>query len=482
MFVIRPKKKAKTSVSTSTSTSTPTSTSTSTSTCANEDDQWKETDCGTLLYLHHPSTSTLPHRTKIAGFDIDDTIIKTKSGKTFATNDLTDWQLWADATTVMKPAFAKLASDGYRIVFFTNQEGISKGRVNKQSWKRKVEDVIDALGLSHDDDDGGVGVTVMASLTKKENDFRKPHVGMWTFLCENLTTGGGGADTRIRCGDSFYVGDAAGRPKRGTAKKDFSCTDYKFALNVGDGITFQTPEQFFYKSNKPSDTASLTTSNMGFQPRQRWSAYLRNDDGDGHGDGNGDHSPINADRENFLSSCRQNRKSGQKEIVVVVGSPASGKSEVTRRVILLNDDDIPGVSMEYLRINQDTLKTHAKCIKAATQAMVDGNSVIVDNTNRDTTTRSKYIALAKEHGVPCRCVWMKTLKEESFHMNALRGAVGDSDGGDKRSVPDVVIHSFYKNIEAPTVGQGFAEVIEIPFTPGPFDSEDRRNAFFRFTH
>jgi len=447
-FSPRPKKKAKISTS------------------AHHQQQWRETDCGTLLYLYHPTTATL-NSTKIAAFDIDGTIIKTKSGKTFATNDLTDWQLWADATTIMKPTFIKLVSDGYRIVFFTNQEGISNGKVDKQSWKTKVEHVIDALGLS--EQNGGPGVTVLASLTRKENNYRKPHVGMWNFLCESLSD----STTTIARSESMYVGDAAGRPKRGQVKKDFSCTDYKFALNIGGGLTFRTPEELFYKSTKPSEMASLETSNMGFQPRNHWKAYL-------------DDAPLDQvppAMEEFISSCRRRCCSAKNELIVVVGSAASGKSDAARHVVLSNDDEDGGSgTVEYVRVNQDTLKTLTNCIKVTTQAMTDGKSVIVDNTNRDTITRSKYITLARSHGVPCRCVWIKTTKEESFHLNALRGAIGNSDGVDKRSVPDVVIHSYYKNLEAPSVGEGFEEVIELPFAPGPFDSADRKDAFFRFAH
>jgi len=427
--------------------------------------QWRETDCGTLLYLYQPTATTL-HSTKIAGFDIDGTIIKTKSGKTFATNDLTDWQPWAHATTIMKPTFTKLVSDGYRIVFFTNQEGISKGKVNKQSWKTKVENVIDTLGLS--EKNGGPGVTVLASLTKKENNYRKPHVGMWNFLCENLND----SNTTIARSESIYIGDAAGRPKRGPVKKDFSCTDYKFALNIGGGLTFKTPEEVFYKSQKPSDKASLETSNIGFQPRKHWNTYL-------------DDSPldqVHPAMESFLSSCRQRRCAGKNEIIVIVGSAASGKSDVARHVVLSNDDDGGSGTVEYVRVNQDTLKTLEKCIKVTMQAMKDGKSAVVDNINRDVKTRSSYIALAKSHGVPCRCVWIKTTKDESFHLNALRGAIGNSDGVDKRSVPDVVIHSYYKNLEDPSVSEGFEEVIELPFAPGPFESLDRKDDFFRFTH
>jgi len=408
---------------------------------------WNKSDCGTLLYLHHPDAST-SQATKVAGFDIDGTIIATKSGKTFAKNE-NDWKLWAGAT-VMKPIFAGLVKNGYRIVFFTNQEGISKGKVNEESWTKKVENVIDALGLSYED--GGVGVTVMASLTKKGNDYRKPHVGMWTFLCDKLI----GDGTVIDKNESFYCGDAAGRPKRGIVKKDFSCTDYKFALNVG--LTFQTPEEVFYKSTKPSEKASLKTSKMDFQPKEHWRAYFDDD------------TTIDQQRQDFLSSCCSNKK----EMIVVVGSPASGKSELTRRVV--------GGNEQYVRVNQDTLKTLNKCVKVATQTITDGKSVIIDNTNRDKKTRSNYIQLAKDNNVPCRCVYMTTTKEETFHMNALRGAIGDVHSDDKRSIPDMVIHMFYKNVETPTVSEGFEEVIELPFTPGPFDSVDRKDAFFRFTH
>ena len=54
---------------------------------------------------------------KIASYDLDGTLIKTKSGKIFPI-DLNDWKLIGTATEHLK---AK-ATDGYTVVVITNQK------------------------------------------------------------------------------------------------------------------------------------------------------------------------------------------------------------------------------------------------------------------------------------------------------------------------------------------------------------------------
>ncbi len=411
--------------------------------------EWRDSECGTLLYLYPPAVPTATK--KIAGFDIDDTIIKTKSGKTFATNDLTDWQLWSSPQ--VKQTLTELsASDGYRIVFFTNQEGISKGKVDKKKWTQKVTNVIEELGLKDQ-------VTVLASLSKKENDYRKPHIGMWRFLCQHLSP----PDAVPEASGSMYVGDAAGRPKRSEKKKDFSCTDYKFALNIGNGIEFHTPEQLFFKSTNGSDAASLETSTMGFQPKVHWSKYLE--------------EPFDAvvgesTFDNLASSLGKNQ-----EVIVIVGSPACGKSSLTRRLIAAAED---AGGVEYERINQDTLKTVPRCVKATKEALDNGKSAIIDNTNRDVKVRKNYIDIAKKYKCPVRCIWVDIAKEESFHLNAYRGANGNAYG-ERRTVPDMVIHTYYKNMVEPKTTEGFSEVHVVNFYPGPFNDEEHKTSFYRYT-
>lgn len=43
--------------------------------------------------------------------------------------------------------------------------------------------------------------------------------------------------------NSFYCGDAAGRPKTDLKPKDFSDSDLKFAREIG--VKFHTPESLF---------------------------------------------------------------------------------------------------------------------------------------------------------------------------------------------------------------------------------------------
>lgn len=96
------------------------------------------------------------------------------------------------------------------------------------------------------------------------------------------------------------------------------------------------------------------------------------------------------------------------EIVVFVGYPAMGKTT------FYSTHFQPA---EYIHINQDTLRTREKCIKAAEETLKEGKSCVigscapilfalivpdsgvysVDNTNRDKTTRKYYVDLAKKY-------------------------------------------------------------------------------------
>lgn len=146
-------------------------------------------------------------------FDMDGTLIKTKSGNVFA-KDENDWQIW-DQSVVGK--LRDLRAQGKRLVIISNQHGVKSGKISKASLQRKVDKILTALQ---------VPVEFICSLG--DDVFRKPNAGMWDFLSGFYSFSGA---TSIAM--SIYVGDAAGRPAQTGFKKDFSDSDYKFALNVG---------------------------------------------------------------------------------------------------------------------------------------------------------------------------------------------------------------------------------------------------------
>ena len=153
----------------------------------------------------------------------------------------------------------------------------------------------------------------------------------------------------------FFVGDAAGRVDEHPTgrKQDHSDTDRKFAMNLS--IPFYTPEEYFLgdKPGKyvlgafnPMDyiqvTESLvdTTSTAIDRPSTESIQML----------GKIISLPIKPD------------------VVLFVGSPASGKSSFYQEHLM---------PLGYARINQDTLKTREKCVEEAAALLENGLSIVI---------------------------------------------------------------------------------------------------------
>ena len=61
---------------------------------------------------------------------------------------------------------------------------------------------------------------------------------MWKYFTAELNN-----EVEVDLKESFYCGDAAGRPATKNKEKDFSDSDLKFAKNTG--LKFYTPESLF---------------------------------------------------------------------------------------------------------------------------------------------------------------------------------------------------------------------------------------------
>uniref|UniRef100_A0A8C9ZRE7 Polynucleotide kinase 3'-phosphatase n=1 Tax=Sander lucioperca TaxID=283035 RepID=A0A8C9ZRE7_SANLU len=352
---------------------------------------------------------------KIAGFDIDGCIITTKSGKVFPTTP-DDWKILYPE---IQPRLTNLFKKGYKVVFFTNQMGIAKGKLRPEVFKSKVEDILNTLFF--------VSLpSLQVFVATGPGIYRKPVMGMWNHLCDKANEG-----VTVDKTQSFYVGDAAGRPENwapGRKKKDFSCSDRLFALNIG--LQFHTPEEYFL------GWKSAPYSLPNFDPRKIDSTARLYD-------------PPSAS----LTSSKT-------EVIVAVGFPASGKSTFFHTHV---------IPKGYVYVNRDTLGSWQNCVSACERALKEGRSVAVDNTNPDPESRKRYVDVAKAAGVPCRCFHFSASLEQAKHNNKFR-EMAPSDSKHAK-VNDMIFHSYKKHFVAPALPEGFSEILQIHFVPNFKDSQ-----------
>jgi len=349
---------------------------------------------------------------KIASFDLDNTIIFTKSKKRFAI-DKNDWYI----DNIVLNKLKELHKDNYKIIFFTNQNGIAVGKVDKNDFIEKCNNILNYINLP---------IIIIASMY--DDLYRKPRIGMWDYIINNYYP-------NVDIQSSFYCGDAAGRCD------DFSCSDYKFALNLN--LKFYTPEQLFY-----NDTSKFNCVKLGFNPIQ----YFSNTPGS-----NNNLLDIFNEELNNLTDIM---KFYCKNMIILIGSPASGKSSFVSNY--LSKCDI---------INQDTLLTMTKCKKKCIE-LINTNTnkihnIVIDNCNKDINTRNTWVDIANDYKYNIIMINFILSKDFALHINKYRSLTSN------KSLPNIAIHNFYKKYEeprGPPTG-GIESGDSMPRREGPIESE-----------
>lgn len=265
------------------------------------------------------------YRSKMAGLDYDHTLVKPKTKSTFS-KDIDDWMWLRPGVPVMLKLLHK---NGYALVVFTNQS---------QKFKMaQIEKALATLNLP------------ISIFIETEKEFKKPNPRMYNTYIKDKK--------RVNKEDSFYVGDALGRPG------DFADSDKEFAVN--SGIKYKSPEEIF---PFPAKAESPTIKTFP------------------------DH----------------------REIVLMVGYPGSGKSTYAQktfgdneRYIILHGDD---------HKTEASIKKALK--KALTEN--PNKSVVLDATHSGKKKRKVFIDIAKEFNIPVRAIHITTSIEESMHRNLQR--------------------------------------------------------------
>ena len=352
-----------------------------------------EWDIGTnyISAKHKLNKTKYTKESRLAIFDLDHTLIKPTHNRVFS-KSFDDWTFYSKDVPKKLKQYVK---DGFDLIIVTNKKSISTGRTKLEDFQKKMEIFVKSVD---------VPFLLVGGLY--QDHLLKPMVGLYRKFIKRCNRKG-----------SFYCGDAGGlgfRTVRGIKiRKDYSDCDLKFALNLR--IPFMHRDEFIFGVKRKV----MPVYGFDFMELDR------------------------TEYEKF--------EPHEKELIINVGYPGSGKSFYTDSNIVNNG---------YIYVNQDTLKTQPKCLKMVVKACSEGSSVVVDNTNPSVEVRKKYIDIAKKYGYRIRCLYFDTSQNISMHNAYYRTMV--TKGG-RKAIPTIAYRVYNKKFVKPTVEEGFDEVDTITF-------------------
>ncbi len=350
---------------------------------------------------------------KVAFFDLDHTLIKPKSGRKFP-KDEDDYVLLFP--NVMERLNEYISKD-YMICIVSNQNGLCKPK-NLQK-KNQMITKLNALF-------GSFLGSICIFLACGENYYRKPHSGIFHFYESYY-------DLKINKKQSFFCGDALGR------SGDFSDSDYYFASNFG--IPVYTPEEIFEKSGEK-------TYHYENKAIQKVQTILTSQE-------------TKTRFDTLIKRMKEEKDSGKELLIVLCGSPASGKSTLSKYLCSKSQLQIQCCESDELKSKlEKCVETHLK----------DGKSVIVDATNASKAHRKKYVDMAKKYqdkdqdkdkSIYTICIYVPYDEDMIHHLQHYRI---EQSKGSVEALPEIALRVFKSKYEKPIKSEGFDAIYEyIPY-------------------
>ncbi|WP_410604959.1 AAA family ATPase [Amycolatopsis sp. lyj-90] len=137
------------------------------------------------------------------------------------------------------------------------------------------------------------------------------------------------------------------------------------------------------------------------------------------------------------------------EVVILIGLQASGKTTFFRREF----------ADTHVHVSKDTFpnarRPQVRQLRMLTEALEDGRSVVVDNTNPSAEEWVPLIEVAKKYGAKVAGYWFPPDFVGSQERNARRQG--------KTRVPDVGLYATLKRLRRPGAEDGFDELYTVGF-------------------
>uniref|UniRef100_A0A6C0EA69 Uncharacterized protein n=1 Tax=viral metagenome TaxID=1070528 RepID=A0A6C0EA69_9ZZZZ len=398
-------------------------------------------DYGTMYYS---LPEKLHNSEKILILDLDWTLIQPELGNIFPVNE-NDWSFRFPIKKVLE-YYLK----GYKIVVFSNQKHTFDGKLsfNFEGFKRRWAAILKAMDIP-----------VYILIAPTDDFYRKPLTGMWDYLCNNLN-----GNVKVDKNQCIFVGDAAGRPKQGKNKADFSDSDFKMAINAG--IEFQTPEQFFRDEKFDKESVMVNINTKSFDP----AIYLTKLP---------EIKKNNQNNWDKLEKLFTNQFQNPPRVLMLCGSPSSGKSSLSKRIF----DFATDAGSKWQLFSLDIIKTKEKMKQLMNKVLMDenGGGVIIDCTNGNINPRAEWIQMAQMFKSPIWCIRLISEKNLSFHLNNLRRTRGFVDPNyASKYIPSVAIHRFFKSYEEPQLDEGFQDILKFEVEPIFKNEKEKKEFLLRF--
>jgi predicted kinase len=139
------------------------------------------------------------------------------------------------------------------------------------------------------------------------------------------------------------------------------------------------------------------------------------------------------------------------EIVLLVGLQGSGKSTFYRAHYAATH---VLVSKDRFRNNRRPQRRQMQLIE---DALKEGCSVVVDNTNPTVEDRAPIITLARSYGARAVGIFLDSCLSDCLERNACRSG--------RERVPDKALHITHKRLRKPRLGEGFDQLYQVRLTP-----------------